>query len=91
MSESKSRQSVLVWRSRPDRPAASIRVEWFGSETGYIPVHLVDTVKILSNGSLMTWDCEAWSPHAKQLFFSVLDTIMASEQIASPFGGSSDE
>ena len=91
MSESRIRQSALVWTSRPDRPAASIRVEWVGPETGYIPVHLVDTVQILANGGLMTFDCESYPPHAKQLFFSAIDTIMASEQIAGPFGGSSDE
>ena len=92
MSESTpQRQRSIVWQSRPDRPMARVSVGWFGKDGTTIPIDKVDTVSILRNGGLMEFDVTPGSGFAVKLMLEAVDTIMASEQIPGPFGGSSDE
>jgi len=79
------RQRRVVWQSRPDRPASAVSVQWHGKPTSAIPLEKVDTVKVLRNGGLTIFEVTPGDGFAVQLMLEAIDTIMASEQIPTPF------
>jgi hypothetical protein len=79
------RQRRVVWQSRPDRPASAVSVQWHGKATSGIPLDKVDTVKVLRNGGLTIFEVTPGDGFAVQLMLEAIDTIMASEQIPTPF------
>ena len=79
------RQRRVVWQSRPDRPASAVSVYWHGKATSTIPLDKVDTVKVLRNGGLTVFDITPGDGFAVQLMLEAIDTLMASEQIPTPF------
>lgn len=79
------RQRRVVWQSRPDRPASAVTVHWHGKATSAIPLDKVDTVKVLRNGGLTIFDITPGDGFAVQLMLEAIDTLMASEQIPTPF------
>jgi hypothetical protein len=79
------RQRRVVWQSRPDRPASAVSVSWHGKATSAIPLDKVDTVKVLRNGGLTIFEVTPGDGFAVQLMLEAIDTIMASEQIPTPF------
>lgn len=84
-----SRHHVVIYKSRPSQPSASVAVSWHGPDSGYVPVHLVDTVKILCNGNLTTFDVTPGDGFAVRMMLNAMDAIMAAEQI--PFGEGSND
>ena len=79
------RQRRVVWQSRPDRPASAVSVYWHGKATSTIPLDKVDTVKVLRNGGLTIFEVTPGDGFAVQLMLEAIDTLMASEQIPTPF------
>jgi len=79
------RQRRVVWQSRPDRPASAVTVYWHGKDTNALPLDKVDTVKVLRNGGLTVFDITPGDGFAVQLMLEAIDTLMASEQIPTPF------
>ena len=79
------RQRRVVWQSRPDRPASAVTVHWHGKATSAIPLDKVDTVKVLRNGGLTIFEVTPGDGFAVQLMLEAIDTLMASEQIPTPF------